>query len=180
MKTPIVFSNSDVTLTESRSIHGDFYVDGNIVIDDLYGNVTLEVFGDLVVNGRIENGSLIVHGNLECKYLDNIKNEVDGNIYVSETVDATELISNFGHIITAGYTQAYFITAFNGSICSKSSMDANCIAAFDDIIVAETLYANSITSGNGLFVNQNIVIPSISDIDVFSRDIHCETFMCGN
>ena len=149
-----VFCKTNLVISKSRIINGNLYVKGDIQFKNI---AKLEVFGDVVVDGDILDGSIIVHGNLECNELCNVNTESDGNIYIAHAADFLVLKSNHGQITINGSASGMRIKALGGSIKITNSADLTYIEAFDEINIGENIIAKTIIAGDGLKVGDSII-----------------------
>lgn len=149
-----VFSKTTFTISKSRIINGNLYVKGDLQFKN---SACLEVYGDVIVDGDILDGSIISHENLECTNLCNMNTEVDGDIYISNDADFLTLKSNNGHITIDGSASGMRLKALGGSIKIGESADLTYIMAFDEIHVEENIIAKNIIAGNGLKVGDSII-----------------------
>ena len=167
-----VYSIGNFIVPKSRSINGNLYVKGDILFKNI---ARLEVFGDVIVDGNILDGSMIIHGNLTCNELCNLNVEVDENIYITEDANFLTLKSNFGHISIGGSAYGISLRAEGGSIKVGETTDLTYIYAFDDISISEYVIAKKIKAGAGLNIGGSI-IKSFNDgklnVSIYNGGLH--------
>lgn len=175
-----VFSTGDLSLESLRTLNGNLYVDGDA--DLTCCSHPVEVFGDVIINGKLTVEQIIVHGNLECEQLDCDSAEVDGDIYASSIAeDVNTVISNNGNIFVSETIDALYVKALGGSIILSGENDSSSfissIKAFDDIeINGDILEVEEIIAGNTIAVSGTIYF---EDIDSCSGE-HCTLCTCGS
>lgn len=83
--TADVFCLHDMSLYSNFSVNGNLYCHGEIseaYIDDESIKSTLEVFGDLYVDGIIYVTTIVVHGNLHCAGISCPNITIGGDIFI--------------------------------------------------------------------------------------------------
>lgn len=148
-----VFFNRNLTLDGSLTIDGNLYVNGDCDLANCDDPV--EVFGDVIIEGNLTVGTIIVHGDLVCKKLECDSAEVDENIYVDHISEADLVQSNYGSITINDNACAETIVASEGSITINNLFHdistVYCMKAFDDIIINGDLVDVSIlVAGSGI------------------------------
>lgn len=160
-----VFSTGDLCIEGHLTINGNLYVDGNADLSWCYDPV--EIFGNVIITGKLQVGKIIVHGNLECKQLDCEIAEIDGDVFVSSIAeDVDSVTSNTGNIFISETVDALYITALGGSIIISGKEDyssfVTSIKAFDDIeITGDILDVNELIAGNNINVNGTIYFENL-------------------
>lgn len=149
-----VFSNGNFIVSKPLVINGNLYVTGDILFKN---SARLEVFGDVIVNKSILDGSIIVHGNLICNEICNINVEVDENIFIDDDANFLILASTNGHISIGGSAYGIRLSTEGGSIKIGGTADLTYIYAFDEIDIGEYVIAKSIAAGNGLTLGGSII-----------------------
>lgn len=101
MKTPTnfdVFCNTNFLLKSKHLVvNGNFYINGDADSERIKN--TLEVFGDLIVDGYMYIGYVTVHGNLICDKIISKEITVDGDVIVAGEIRTDSLVCNSGDII---------------------------------------------------------------------------------
>lgn len=168
-----VFSTGDLVLDGPRTINGNLYVDGNADLTCCANSV--EVFGDVIINGQLTVNNIIVHGKLECEQLNCDSAEVDEDIFASSIAqNVNNVTSKNGNIFVDETIDALYVAALGGSIILSGENDnssfISSIKAFDDIeINGDILNAKEIIAGNTIVVTGTIYF---EDIDSCSGE-HC-------
>ncbi len=161
-----VFFNRNLSLDGPLTIDGNLYVNGdcNFVSSDINGdsNITscenpIEVFGDVIIDGNLTAGNLIVHGDLVCKTLNCDSVEADENISVSCITEADLVKSIYGSITINDTACAGTIVALEGSITINNLFhdvsSISSIKAFDDIhINGDIVDVTNMVAGSGIRV----------------------------
>lgn len=150
-----VFFNRNLTLDGSLTIEGNLYVNGDcdlVKCDD-----PVEVFGDVIIEGNLSVGNIIVHGDLVCKNLECDSAEVDENVYVDHISEADFVHSNYGSITINDNACAETIVASEGTITINNLFHdistINCMKAFDEIhINGDLVDVSTLVAGSGIRV----------------------------
>lgn len=160
-----VFSTGNLCVEGHLTINGNLYVDGNADLSWCYDPV--EIFGNVIITGHLIVSQIIVHGNLECKQLDCETAEIDGDVFVSSIAENVDSVtSNNGNIFISETVDALNITALGGSIIISGKEDyssfVTSIKAFDDIeITGDILDVNELIAGNKINVNGTIYFENL-------------------
>lgn len=157
-----VFSNRNLALSCQTNLHGNIYVKGNL--DVIYACNPFEIFGDVVIDGRLSGCDITIHGNLECNSLRCDSIRVDGDIKISEYAYVNDTMKSFGgNIRILGSADISNLIAGEGSIYVEKRINAPSIKAFDSIYVnGDIVDAAEIIAGSGIKSTGNI---SFEDLD---------------
>ena len=175
-----VFSNRNLALSCQTNLHGNIYVKGNL--DVIYACNPFEIFGDVVIDGRLSGCDITIHGNLECNSLRCDSIRVDGDIKISEYAYVNDTMKSFGgNIRILGSADISNLIAGEGSIYVEKQLNSYTIKAFDSIYVnGDIVDAAEIIAGSGIESTGNISFEHLSryysdefvDIQVLSGGIH--------
>ena len=165
-----VFSSRSLTLDDFSTFNGNLYVNGDLDLT-LCSN-TIEIFGDVILDGNLFADKLIIHGNLKCQELCCGNLEVDDNISASAITDSCAITSNNGSIYVSDTVSAINLSALEGSItiCGNSQIISEIllIKAFDEIdITGDLRCCHEIVAGNGVRVTGII---NFEETDYFSEE----------
>lgn len=148
-----VFCMHDMTITHDTFINGDFYCKGSIYESEEHDDLTLEVQGDLFVDGLIYFSNVTVHGNLYCGGISCINLTVLGDILISGNENSSR--------------------EFIGQLDSSHTYcDAN-ISVLDTIF-SQTLIANGLVTATSIDVDDILAGEmNVSDFIAFNNEILC-------
>ena len=96
-KSDVFCSTNFLLKRKCLVVNGNFYINGDADSERIKN--TLEVFGDLIVDGYMYIGYVTVHGNLICDKIISKEITVDGDVIVAGEIRTDSLVCNSGDII---------------------------------------------------------------------------------
>lgn len=170
-----IFSNACLQLNQSiYTVHGNLYVNGDIEDEPalLKGiqNCSLEVFGDLYVDGVIYVASLKVHGNVYAYGAACLEMFVYGDIFIDSThsssTDSVSFLDTIDstNVFCLGNITAKSICADNilahGSITAEMANVDYIVAGTSINITKEYLEFSKLLKADNINVSGEIILPN--------------------